>query len=93
MENLLYLLSLAPHGHPNSVSSQDIDLNDQTKDEARLLGHLHQLLQAGEVDIVDALLRWRSDVLLDVGSVHKRQVYLICHIGGRQDHHVGMSEI
>lgn len=59
----------------------------------RLYGHLHQLLQAGEVDVVDALLRWRSDVLLDVSSVHKRQIYLFCHIGGRQDHNVGMSEM
>lgn len=60
---------------------------------ARLSGHLHQLLQAGEVDVVDALHRWRSNVLLDVSSVHERQVYLFCHIGGRQDHDVGMSEI
>ena len=58
-----------------------------------LFSYLHQLLQAGEVDVVDALLRWRSDVLLDVSSVHKCQVNLFCHIGGRQDHDIGMSEI
>lgn len=51
------------------------------KKERRLFGHLHQLLQAGEVDAVYAIHRWRSDVLLDVSSVHKRQVYLFCHIG------------
>ena len=60
---------------------------------AGLFSHLHQLLQTGEVDAVDAVHWRRSDVLLDVGSVHKRQVYLFCHIGGRQDHDVGMSEI
>lgn len=53
-----------------------------------LLVHLHQLLEAGEVDVVDALLRWGSNVLLDIGSVHKCQVNLFCHIGGRQDHNV-----
>lgn len=55
--------------------------------------YLHQLLKAGEVDVIDALLRWRSDVLLDVSSVYKCQVNLFRHIGGCQDKHVGMSKI
>lgn len=58
----------------------------------RLFGHLHQLLQAGEVDAVYAVHTRRADVLLDVSSVHKRQVYLFCHIGCCEDHDVGMSE-
>lgn len=55
---------------------------------ASLFSYLHQLLQAGEVDVVDALLRRGSNVLLDVGSVHECQVNLLCHIGSRQDHNV-----
>lgn len=54
--------------------------------------NLHQLLQAGEVDAVYAVHTRRADVLLDVSSVHKRQVYLLCHIGCCEDHNVGMSE-
>lgn len=62
------------------------------KDVQKLFGHLHQLLQAGEVDAVYAIHTWRADVLLDVSSVHKRQVDLFCHVGCCEDHDVGMSE-
>lgn len=55
-----------------------------------LLAHLHQLFQTGEIDVIDAFLWRRSDVLLDVGSVHKRQVDLLSHVGRRQDDHVGI---
>lgn len=46
----------------------------------RLCSDLHQLLQAREVDAVNAIHRWGSDVLFDVSSVHKRQVNLFCHV-------------
>lgn len=53
--------------------------------------HLHQLLETRQVDVIDAFFRRRSDVLLDVRSVHKRQVDLLCQVGRRQDDYVGMS--
>ena len=55
------------------------------------MSDLHELFKAGQVDVVDALLRRGADVLLDVCPVHKRQVDLVRHVGGRQDHHVGVS--
>lgn len=51
-----------------------------TLDVVRLSCDLHQLFQAGEVDAVYAVDRGRSDVLLDVSSVHKCQVNLFCHV-------------
>lgn len=55
--------------------------------------YLHEFLQAGQVDVEDALYRWRANVLLDVSSVHKCQVYLLCHVGGGQDHNIRMPGI
>lgn len=57
-------------------------MNNSNPASVGLFTHPHQLLQAGEVDVIDAPLRRGSDVLLDVGSVHKRQVDLFRHIGG-----------
>lgn len=54
-------------------------------------GHLHELFQARNVNAVNALHRRRPDILLDVSSVHKCQVNLLCHVGCCQDHNIGMS--
>lgn len=45
-----------------------------------LYSDLHQLLQAGEVDAVNAIHSRGPNVLLDVSSVHKCQVNLFCHV-------------
>ena len=71
------LLQVCDAKHPSSTPGRPL-----RSKPSQVQSDLHELLQAGEIDVVDALLRRGADVLLDVCSVHKRQVYLLSHIRG-----------